>query len=326
MRLRRKKSQLNIVEEVKPAKKKFLAGRIYFFLLYSAFLYIIYIFFINYFIVKTNGTILLNRHDISSPVKGQIAKIFVKKTDLVKKGSALAIVVADKEEVIGYKHNISKINDDYDLTLNRIFLIQKQIDRYSKDIEIVKGKNRLIRSLEIGLNDSELVFNDEMKIFELSIEADSLNKKRDLIKRERDLLRGELGEEVKNVNYIIRSPADGLIGTLYRHDYGTIDASDPLMVLTDCSKPGRILAYFRLDYMKYMRRGKLVKVELPDGEVIRTHILRFYSASIEAEKIEMYKYTPVKPKVAVELIPENAPYDFWLRYNEMEVTVKMKIW
>jgi multidrug resistance efflux pump len=283
-----------------------MTRNIYFFALGGLLVYLFSYIVMTFCMVSAKGTVCLDRHYIASPVKGMLSKVFVSKSDSVKKGDSLALVVVEEETVRDYGRDIMNLDKEADFIANRISLLRRQAENRKESLGAIKKQNRLQRLLEFGLSDSTLYLHDEMKIRELELEIEALQDKHRLIKKHHDSLLAKSGSEIKKMEYVIRAPTDGLVATLFRQDYGAVDVNDPLMILTDCSKPGRMLAYFSLDDMKHVQPGRRVRAQLPDGEVLWTRIAKFYSASIDSEKIKFRdgEYIPLKSRVVAELVPE----------------------
>ncbi len=135
--------------------------------------------------------------------------------------------------------------------------------------------------------------------------------------------------EIKGLNCenisgeIFYSPFSGMVTRIYFDSYEVALKGQKIM---DIFQPTgvRIKAFFEQKDLKYVKKGKEVMIEFPDGEKIKGKISRFYFASLALPPEFQKKYEPLHRSIAVDILPINPESLANRQIDKMSVFVWLK--
>ncbi len=122
---------------------------------------------------------------------------------------------------------------------------------------------------------------------------------------------------------IFYSPFSGMVTRIYFDSYEVALKGQKIM---DIFQPTgvRIKAFFEQKDLKYIKKGKEVLIEFPDGEKIKGRISRFYFASLALPPEFQKKYEPLHRSIAVDVIPFDLESLINRQIDKMSVVVWLK--
>ena len=320
MKLRNRKSYMTSLPEGNPPEniRPRITQIIYYFILLSVVLYIIYLFSSRYFYFNESGFIEVEKTIISSSYGGKVIKLPVKEGQTLIDSKLLAVIAASKNCNSSYRLNTDKLK--YDLAVNRskLSLLKREVN----DIKNFISNSNLQRALETRqsntstsnkLNRDLIKKQNEIALLESTIRLQQQRQPSKFI--------GQASPEC--FNETLKSPFNGHVHSIKRKLNEFASRGAPLLILIADDATVRIETYLKNDQLPYVKIGAHVSIEFPNSTVTEAKIKNIYSSAYAAPEREWNHYKPLDTQVRVHLEPINKKDALlWKKYDRMEVNVR----
>jgi len=325
MKLRNRKSYMTSLPEGAPPKsyKPRITQLIYYAILLSVALYILYIFVSRFFYFNEMGFVEVDKTIISATYGGKILKLNLHEGQSINRNEIIAEIAASKD-CSANLNNARENKLKYDLALNqsKLSLLKRNI----ASLQTRLNNSTLQRALETG---QSLQSNDN----KLKLELAKKQAETDLIESEIILQKQQLQTfkplALKKVNAAscanetIRSPFNSTVISVQRKINEFTSRGAPLITLAADNATVRIEAYLKTDQRGYINKGDIVSVIFANNLETQAKISSIHSSAYNVPEREWDYYKPADTQLRVHLEPLNKQdAKLWKQYDRMEVAVR----
>lgn len=345
-------------------RTKKLSAILYFCILGFIVLYILYYVGARYFSFERNGQVQVKRHLILSETDGTIESVYAGIGDRVER-SMLILKIRPASPIEGRNENSYSFQDKNRAVLDKLLRLENDIRMAEIDVMEAKEGLRLLKQQKKNLQQVnyqdrllELSYQPkDMSRLENDIEKASLKlKKQKAVKHALEQFRLSVLENyrpLRSDNYndnqaeglsyetiletlkakrvpgmadgLIYAPVNGFVDKLFKNPGAQVFAGDPIMTLRPETEDVMIHGFFKQSQVRYIKKGKKVKISFPDKSESTGLIDQYYAFSESYKEKLKDGYTPLKSGILVEIRPVG-PGDspLWRKYDRMNVILRIR--
>jgi len=330
----KKESRIRTLKEPKRKKKKMNFDRVLYFIVIGIGLF----FLVRHMYKKLawiqgNGMVLMQKVDVNFTEDIRVKDIYVLAGD----------TVCRSQKLFSYASN--QFDNEASMQLNLITGTQSNQNEYLKYQQQIALKQNRLRNLRRQLVTIEKQISTHTKLVLLdALTKTSLlatqNTKEQIV-MQIQLLQGELAllgqfkgaihkvntQQLNSQNQVLQntyvSPIDGIVGQLFKTSEESCYKTETVMTIHN-PKEVYIDAYFKLEDLKYVKKGNQVKVVFPDKSISIGIIQTVYISTYEAPSEFQKKYEPTERNLLVKIVPQhNEDMELWKSFYKLEVELRI---
>ncbi len=344
---KRTESKIRVLQEVRPKKGRINWDRaIYFVLLISAMVSILFFLARNNLFVRAEGQVLFRKLDIQFTQDVQIVEFTKAAGDKVRIGDTLFMYhdeavfkrpVVDKvTPVIHTTENLEWIERERIDTRKKIELAKLRVKDFQRLSQVtISEKNRVEQEIFLDVypaskldpyvhrliqyDGGEAAAYEDIRFQEQYLHW--LRVQEGIERRQLALRNKATPAELPVLLQAYISPVNGFITQIFKEDFEVALESDIVMSV---HKPTNLFiqAFYDQKFLKHLREGDLVDVKFPDGTHSKGIIERFYGATYQLPSEFQKTYEPVTRSIAADITPINEiELEKWKAFYKLNVHI-----
>lgn len=327
-----------IREKNAPVKKRNYDRIIYFVILGLILLFFGKYFFYKIFYVEAEGLVLMEKLEIRNIDDCRLVKIYAKEGDTVMRKDTLFTFVEDIDASQGLSNFSVTRNPNSSWPQKDIASTEKAIEMAKMDIKeaqrlslklthiIAKSRNQVILGLqpkykleEYENQLEEYHFEIERKRKELEYLINFLNELKILDMRERGFTSAI---EKSGGKKAFLCPIDsGFVTSVTKKDFEIALKTEEILTIHK-HKEIIIKAFFDQGDYSYLKKGRRVTVEFPDGSTGRGEIKNIYTATTKLPEEFQKKYESTTRSLSADIVPiSKEELSHWNYFYKMSVKI-----